>query len=517
MKLDMPTAYCLLIAAILARGPITTSAAANDWFGIHVIDDVTGRGVPLVELETVNHATFITDSAGWIAIQEPGWAGRSIFFNIRSHGYRYPKDGFGNAGFAVDVKLGGRTTVRMQRANIAERLYRVTGEGIYRDSVLLGEQAPIQQPLINAQVAGQDSANIAIYHDRLFWFWGDTLRMKYPLGHFHTSGAWSDLPSHGGLDPARGVDLHYWTDSEGFSRGMCPLDGKKAPYLVWIDGVVTVPDSEGHERLVAHYDKLKTLGERFEHGIAVWSDKEEIFRPVAILDAKETWRFIRGHPARQTVDGQDYLFCGDNFPDVRVRARFEDIAKPGSYEAYTCFDAKGVQDKPAPVRDTSGNLSYAWRRDLGPVTGDDETRWLKEGLIKDHEARLLPLDADSGKRIHFHNGSTRWNPYHKRWIAIAVEKGGSSYLGEVWYAESPSPTGPWLKTKKILTHDRYSFYNPVQHDFFDQKDGKIIYFEGTYANTFSGNPGATARYDYNQIMYRLDIDDPRLGKAIQGQ
>ena len=44
----------------------------------------------------------------------------------------------------------------------------------------------------------------------------------------------------------------------------------------------------------------------------------------------------------------------------------------------------------------------------------------------------------------------------------------------------------------------------------DQEGGRVIYFEGTYANTFSGNPEATPRYDYNQVMYRLDLDDPRL-------
>jgi hypothetical protein len=40
--------------------------------------------------------------------------------------------------------------------------------------------------------------------------------------------------------------------------------------------------------------------------------------------------------------------------------------------------------------------------------------------------------------------------------------------------------------------------------------GRLIYFEGTYASTFSGNPEQTPRYDYNQIMYRFDLDDPRL-------
>jgi len=56
-----------------------------------------------------------------------------------------------------------------------------------------------------------------------------------------------------------------------------------------------------------------------------------------------------------------------------------------------------------------------------------------------------------------------------------------------------------------VTHNHYSFYNPVQDAFFDQDGGRIIYFEGTYTGTFSRNEDFTPRYDYNQIMYRLDL------------
>jgi len=42
----------------------------------------------------------------------------------------------------------------------------------------------------------------------------------------------------------------------------------------------------------------------------------------------------------------------------------------------------------------------------------------------------------------------------------------------------------------------------------------MIYFEGTYASTFSGNEFPTPRYDYNQIMYRLDLSSPQL-KTMQ--
>jgi hypothetical protein len=38
----------------------------------------------------------------------------------------------------------------------------------------------------------------------------------------------------------------------------------------------------------------------------------------------------------------------------------------------------------------------------------------------------------------------------------------------------------------------------------------VIFFEGTYTATFSAASEKTPRYDYNQIMYRLRLDDARL-------
>jgi hypothetical protein len=93
---------------------------------------------------------------------------------------------------------------------------------------------------------------------------------------------------------------------------------------------------------------------------------------------------------------------------------------------------------------------------------------------------------------------------------IAVQSLGTSVLGEVWYAEGDTPLGPWVYARKIVTHERYSFYNPKQHPQFDKEKGRSIFFEGTYTHTFSGNPDPTPRYDYNQIMYKLDLSDPRL-------
>ena len=69
-------------------------------------------------------------------------------------------------------------------------------------------------------------------------------------------------------------------------------------------------------------------------------------------------------------------------------------------------------------------------------------------------------------------------------------------------------TAPWVDAVKIVTHHDYSFYNPKHHIEFDAQGGRQIYFEGTYTRTFSSNPLPTPRYDYNQIMYRLDLGQP---------
>ena len=97
---------------------------------------------------------------------------------------------------------------------------------------------------------------------------------------------------------------------------------------------------------------------------------------------------------------------------------------------------------------------------------------------------------------------------------IANRAGGKdSNLGEVYYAESEAPHGPWNQAVQVATHQGYSFYNPVQHAFFDSDDGRIIFFEGTYSHTFSRTKVPTPRYNYNQIMYQLDLSDPRLKQA----
>jgi len=501
----------------LAAAGLAAASEPSRYFKIQVVDDRTGRGVPLVELRTTSNVRYLTDSNGIVAFSEPGLMDQRVFFHVRSHGYELPKDGFGFAGAALQVKPGASAQIKIKRNNVAERLYRVTGAGIYRDSVLVGERVPIRRPLLNGQVTGQDSVLAVPYRGRLYWFWGDTNRPRYPLGLFQTSGATSQLPSQGGLDPNAGVDLDYFVDTQGFSRAMCPIAG---PGVVWIDGLLTVRDPAGRERLVAHYDRRKGLAESLEHGLALYNAQAEVFEKHVQFDLADRWRAPRGHPIRVKDGGVDYFLFPTPFAAVRVKAELSDLAKQTSYEAFTCLVPGSRYHKSAAQveRDAAGKLVYAWKSGTDPVTQAQERQLIAAGKIKPEEARYQVRDVDAQKPVELHSGTIQWNQHRKKWIAIAVESGGSSsYLGEVWFLEAAEPTGPWRWAKKIVTHEKYTFYNPAHHPFFDQDGGRLIYFEGTYANTFSGNPDATPWYDYNQVMYRLDLADPRLQQPLGPQ
>ena len=126
-------------------------AFAEDPFVIRVVDGATGRGVPMVELSTVHGVTYITDNAGLVAFDEPGLMDIPVFFKVTSHGYEYPKDGLGFQGKRLVTTPGKTSTIQVKRINLAERLCRLTGSGLYHHSLRAGLPVPIKQPLLNAR------------------------------------------------------------------------------------------------------------------------------------------------------------------------------------------------------------------------------------------------------------------------------------------------------------------------------------------------------------------------------
>ena len=79
----------------------------------------------------------------------------------------------------VAVVGGNQLVVQLQRAMEAERLYRITGQGRYRESALLGLPTPVPADELPGLVMGQDTVFAVPYRGRMFWLWGDTTLAWY--------------------------------------------------------------------------------------------------------------------------------------------------------------------------------------------------------------------------------------------------------------------------------------------------------------------------------------------------
>ena len=242
---------------------------------------------------------------------------------------------------------------------------------------------------------------------------------------------------------------------------------------------------------------------------ARWGMRHPMLWQVAAFYRGGTWSEGRYH-ALTAMDGPERRFVAE----VADAAHVVDLR---AYQAFTCL-APGAREAGADTRldrAADGKLIYAWKADTAELGYDTQQALIAAGKMKPEEV-LMPLrDVETDAPIHSHGGSVFWNPYRKRWIMISGQAGGaSSYLGELWFAEADTPVGPWVYARKIVTHDHYTFYNPTQHPFLDGDAGRLIYLEGTYTDTYSGNPDLTPRYNYNQIMYRLALDDPRLSLPV---
>jgi hypothetical protein len=467
--------------------------------GVRVVDAETGRGVPMVIL-TGPRRTWVTDSAGWAAIVEPDALGQTLSLAPWSHGYEAA------APVTVTLDRGGRSELALRRAMPAERLYRVTGGGIYRDSVLLGEPTPLAEPLLNALVVGLDSTHAVLHDGQMFWVWGDTLRPSYPLGHFRTSAATSRLPGDGGLDPSEGIDLTWFVRPEdGFAR---PVADIVQEGLVWTAGLVSVPGADGAELVAQFVHVLPGEGDGWtdgDRGLMRWNADEDTFERLVTFAPD-----VRAPPGGTAFHEGGYVYFTDVRGEpaqlyvVRVPASLEALSDPSTYETWTAMGPAGF------VQRSGARPAYRWRTGSAPtVHGDvDEDR-----VLANHMA-----DPFASNEVADHIGSILWNDWLGRYLRISARPfGDDAFLGETWLSAGDTPMGPWAWATKVVTHDDTSFYNPRQHPEFDVDGGRVVVFEGTYSAAFSGTPTPTPRYDYNQVMYRLDLERLTLPVPVYGR
>ena len=138
---------------------------------------------------------FYTDSNGYVAYYEPGLMDGNVFFYVSALGIgsmRVPSALLkGYNGYT-----GGEFTLQMGRINIAERIYRLTGQGIYSDTVALGIEAPIKNP-VNGEVMTSDETHAIEYRGSIYWVFNDTSIPSEKAA----SGSWSYIKASGQRRP----------------------------------------------------------------------------------------------------------------------------------------------------------------------------------------------------------------------------------------------------------------------------------------------------------------------------
>lgn len=430
---------------------------------IEVVEKGSGWPVPLVELRTTHLVRLVTDNAGLIALDLPELMGRQTWFEVVGQGYEVPKDGFGYRGVRLTPEPGKTLRVEVTRTIIARRLGRLTGGGLFAESQKLG----LERDWRESGVFGCDSVQNAVHRGRLFWAWGDTILPGYPLGIFDMSSATTTVQPLRSFEPPVRLMFDYFRNDKGAPHGVAKMPGSGP---TWVSGYVSLPDKTGAPRLVGTYVKIKPLLEAYETGLCVWNDSTSNFELQRVLWTKSEAApqpppTPQGQPAFWKDDqGREWALFGNPLPTLRCPAIFEAWQDPDTWEVL--------------------------------------------------QPQKTLLSATDGKPVKPHSGSIAWNAFRKRWVTVFMEAFGKpSAFGELWYAEADNPIGSWGKAVKILSHDNYTFYNPRLHPEFTLPDSPILLFEGTYTMQFANKPQPTPRYDYNQILYRLDLNDPALAPA----
>jgi len=88
-----PADYAFILGALLLLLSVDThrdlfAQDSGKYFQIQVVDDQTGRGVPLVALATRSDISYYTDSNGIIAFYEPSLMNQTVCFSVTTFGIK---------------------------------------------------------------------------------------------------------------------------------------------------------------------------------------------------------------------------------------------------------------------------------------------------------------------------------------------------------------------------------------------------------------------------------------------
>eukprot|EP00658_Telonema_sp_P-2_P044824 TRINITY_DN3272_c0_g2_i1.p1 TRINITY_DN3272_c0_g2~~TRINITY_DN3272_c0_g2_i1.p1 ORF type:complete len:499 (+),score=66.94 TRINITY_DN3272_c0_g2_i1:80-1576(+) len=482
---------------MLAMALVVIANAAESgspYFAIRVVDSSSHAGVPLVRLTTSTYITMYTDSAGVAAFDEPGMMNQPVWFSVLADGYVYAQnaDPPYDPGVTLVTTPGGQATIELNRTQPGSRVFRLTGAGLYRDSLLTGLPVP---PTARARAlmdpasksAAQDTVMTAVYKHRVFWTFGDTVcPSDRRQGNCHntgmyTVGATSPLPTVLGSPP----ELSYFGGG-GTIHPMAPIS--PLDRNTWISGLSVVGAGQPNETMYATYIKPSTGGGPDPHeyeGVAVWNQSTSTFEQISRWPNASVKKVsLNGAHAVQLLSPAD---SGDGYIYYSGSAAYARVAESsvGEYHNYQVLDVN--------------------------------RKWVPVG-----EAVKTP---SQGEGVTLGGGTVNWNSWLGKYMLVADGGDNAVYLGF-----ATQLVGPFVNATMVASHRSTgsSCYNAAHLPHMDSSDGRVIYFACTYTAMWSNAPagapknswgaclfgqngskaGCAAvvpRYEYNNLVYKVDL------------
>jgi len=142
-------------------------------------------------------------------------------------------------------------------------------------------------------------------------------------------------------------------------------------------------------RLFAAYAKIRKQLEVYERGLCRFEDETGRFERIERfpLDAPIA---PFGHTVKRRENGTEYVYFGDPFPLVRVRADAAALRDLSQYEAYTCLREGSRLEAPVVDRDGAGTVRYTWRRNAPAVDAVEQAKLIRRGKLRREEALIRP-------------------------------------------------------------------------------------------------------------------------------
>ena len=394
---------------------LALAADAAGVFRIDIIDVVTGRGVPMVRVKGANVWRY-SDSAGIVAWDDLLDTNLTIAFEVLTDGYSLAN---GSSYVALTPTSGGTGQIMLDRAQPAQRRYRLTGEGIYADSIAVGAQSPIDDPLISSVgVTGQDTLKFASYKGRRYWMFGDTDCTalptncgKYLPGWEATAGVFS-VGASSSIDETNPPSLEYFERvSEGLRipaqiAPVAPTSWNGQPCNTWMGALHSFVDLDsGEEMMFAPYVKPcdginSSTGKQ---GLMQWNDETMQFEKVASFwsptdaclpgEQCPMSSISDGPMAVQTIGPDadpDYQYFGFPFATYRVLKKFSAVTNQSAWESYSPL--LSGSDMTNPVIDPAG---WGWKKNLSSFNAANELKLIQDGLLpSNYSAHYQVEDVD---------------------------------------------------------------------------------------------------------------------------